>query len=42
MPPEVAPVDEQGDLLAALEAPGEVQVVGDGAFDHEEGATLEA
>lgn len=42
MPPEVAPVDEQGDLLAALEAPGEAQVVGDGAFDHEEGATLEA
>ncbi|MCZ6700314.1 MAG: SMC-Scp complex subunit ScpB [bacterium] len=42
MPPEVAPVDEQGDLLAVLEAPGEAQVVGDGAFDHEEGATLEA
>ena len=42
MPPEVAPADEQGDLLAALEAPGEAQVVGDGAFDHEEGATLEA
>lgn len=42
MPTEVAPVDEQGDLLAVLEAPGEAQVVGDGAFDHEEGATLEA
>ena len=42
MPPEAAPADEQGDLLAALEAPGEAQVVGDGAFDHEEGATLEA
>lgn len=42
MPLEVAPADEQGDLLAALEAPGEAQVVGDGAFDHEEGATLEA
>ena len=42
MPTEVAPVDEQGDLLAVLEAPGEAQVVGDGIFDHEEGATLEA
>ena len=42
MPPEAAGADEQGDLLAVLEAPGEAQVVGDGAFDHEEGATLEA